>query len=535
MSCRKRFARLKGVGISRHRTRAGFVLFLVFVVVTMISLAGFSFAYLMGTESKAVRLHGDELQLLSVAASGEELIKVLLEQPLETRAELGGYHDNANLFRGVLVLDEPNRRARFSVVSPRVENGEALGLRFGLENESAKLHLGSVLAWEKLQAGIGRQCLLKLPGMTETLADSILDWMDADSRPRQFGAEDDFYTSRGVPYGPRNSVPVSLEELLLVRGMSRALLFGTDMNFNHMLDADESTSFADRMEAIRAGAESKWSTLLTVYSAERNRTPEGEPRIWLNDPNLPQLYKRLNGAFDKATADFVVAYRQFGPYPGAVPTGPTLTYRPDLSLPGRYNLASVLDLAGARVRASVRLANGYAYLSSPFESRGQAMREQLLRLLDYTSTVPSPWIPGRVNINLASRFVLQCVPGMYDSLIARILAGRDTSGRDDDPERRHPLWLLTEGLVDLPRMKSLLPFITGGGDVYRGQLVAYFDDGGATARVEVVIDATGPIPRQVYWKDLRVFGRGYPREMIGDASTQGTSQPAAPSRDAVDG
>lgn len=520
----------------RSRRRSGFVLFLVFIVVTMISLAGFSFACLMGTESKAVRLHGDELQLLSVAASGEELIKVLLEQPLATRSDIGGYYDNPNLFRGILVFDEPNRRARFSVVSPRIEQGEVRGLRFGLENESAKLHLGSVLAWEKLQAGAGRQALLKLPGMTETIADSILDWMDPDTRPRQFGAEEDYYASRAMPYGPRNAVPVSLEELLLVRGMSRALLFGTDANFNHMLDADESESFADRMESLRAGADSKWSTLLTVYSAERNLTPDGQPRIWLNDPDLAKLYKQLTAAFGRTAAEFVVAYRQFGPYTGSSSSASLgLVFRPDLAAPPRYNLNSVLDLVGARVRATVRLANSYAFLTSPFSLTGQDAREQLLHLMDMTSTVPTPWISGRVNINLAPQIVLQCIPGMYDSLIGRIMAGRDNSGREDDPERRHPLWLLTEGLVDLPRMKTLLPFITGGGDVYRGQIVAYFDDGGATARVEVVVDATGPTPRQVYWKDLRGFGRGYPRNMIGDAPTQGNAPSNVPTRDATDG
>ena len=63
-------------------------------------------------------------------------------------------------------------------------------------------------------------------------------------------------------------------------------------------------------------------------------------------------------------------------------------------------------------------------------------------------------------------------------------------------------------------MKQLLPYITTGGDVYRAQIVGYYSRPGPAGRVEVVIDATGRQPRQVYWKDLRIFGRGYPAELL---------------------
>ena len=85
----------------------------------------------------------------------------------------------------------------------------------------------------------------------------------------------------------------------------------------------------------------------------------------------------------------------------------------------------------------------------------------------------------------------------------------------DDPARRQPTWLLTEGLVDLARMKALLPYLTTGGDVHRAQIVGFFNDGGLSARAEAVIDATIHPARQVYYKDLTVFGRGYPPESLG--------------------
>ena len=64
-------------------------------------------------------------------------------------------------------------------------------------------------------------------------------------------------------------------------------------------------------------------------------------------------------------------------------------------------------------------------------------------------------------------------------------------------------------------MKALLPYLTCGGDVYRAQIVGFFDSQGPTARAEVVFDATQTPPRLVYAKDLRILGRGYAWETLG--------------------
>jgi hypothetical protein len=85
----------------------------------------------------------------------------------------------------------------------------------------------------------------------------------------------------------------------------------------------------------------------------------------------------------------------------------------------------------------------------------------------------------------------------------------------DDPARRHETWLLAEGLVTLEQMKALTPFITGGGRVFRAQIVGYYQGGQASSRAEVVFDATSPLPRIVLWRDLSHLGRGYSIETLG--------------------
>ncbi len=55
------------------------------------------------------------------------------------------------------------------------------------------------------------------------LVDSILDWRDPDDLHRLFGAEDDYYHSLTPSYECRNGEFETVEELLLVRGVSMEL------------------------------------------------------------------------------------------------------------------------------------------------------------------------------------------------------------------------------------------------------------------------------------------------------------------------
>src|SRR5204863_189714 len=62
--------------------------------------------------------------------------------------------------------------------------------------------------------------LMKLPNMTEEIADAIIDWIDADDNPRPNGAESATYSGMTPPYRCKNGPLDSIEELLLVRGVT---------------------------------------------------------------------------------------------------------------------------------------------------------------------------------------------------------------------------------------------------------------------------------------------------------------------------
>lgn len=62
--------------------------------------------------------------------------------------------------------------------------------------------------------------------MISTIIDSIMDWKDPDDLYRLNGAESDYYQSLPDPYSAKNDKFDAPEELILVRGVTREILYG---------------------------------------------------------------------------------------------------------------------------------------------------------------------------------------------------------------------------------------------------------------------------------------------------------------------
>ncbi len=93
-------------------------------------------------------------------------------------------------------------------------------------NESGKIALNGIT---DQTAVVLRNLLLRLDCTQEqadVIVDSILDWRDGDDLHRLNGAESDYYLSLPVPYRAKNGDFDTLEELLLVKGITQDLLYG---------------------------------------------------------------------------------------------------------------------------------------------------------------------------------------------------------------------------------------------------------------------------------------------------------------------
>ncbi len=503
------------------RSQRGMVLIVVLVAVVFMSLGAYTFTDLMLAHHASAQLSGQQVQARLLVDSGVDAMRLFLLNTPEAQAELGGTFDNPTSFQGVVVLpsEDPADRGAFSIVAPNVDSeGNLAGVRFGLENESTRLNLNALSYIDQAQQGAGRQMLMALPQMTEDVADAIMDWLDADSEPRELGCESEYYAGLPRPYAPRNGPLDTVEELLLVRGVTPQLLFGLDANRNGQLDpAEGAVDLTQNNPAANDPTMARgWSSYLTLYSTETNLDPNGKPRIFLNMPNMEELHRQLSAVFPADWSTFIVAYRQNGPalVTTSEPTkGESRT--PDLTKPGQFPITQVFDLIGATTQCRFENAQQTTTIASPFSSELVAMNVYLPTLLDFVTVNPARTIPGRININQASATILRGIPGIDENIVSEIIARRSLAEEDETGARRHETWIMTTGICTMEQMRTLAPFMTCGGSVHRAQVVGYFQGGTAASRAEVIWETSSVLPRVLFWRDISHLGRGYAVETLG--------------------
>jgi hypothetical protein len=581
------------------------VLIAVIVVVAILSLAAYRYSDLMTTQyveaENAVRAR----QVLAFADSGIQYAAALLGSPDNMTSFLqGNPYDNTAAFQDQIVQpgDQPYLQGRFSVVAPIYDGSvpnASNSFRFGVIDESSKINICTLVKQDPTTA---YNVLMMLPNMTPNLADAIVDWIDSNDTPRTNGAENDTYSGTNPAYQAKNGPIDSLEELLLVQGMTPQMLFGTDRNRNGILDPGED----DGTGTLDPGL----GSYLTLYTREQNIDSSGNPRIYVNGSGLQNIYNQLSTLVSPEVAAYLVIYRQYGPYgssgggggksgsgsgggsggsgggqqgSGLAPTslssgsgglsgsgssssqtggaasqggsmksggatsgqgttgsgaggasgqggagaggaGSTAAGPPkkgnlsnltpallDFNKAGSTNLSTLYDLINTQVLVPGKNPKdpGTIY-TSPLN--GVANQTAFLPLLlDHATAMKQNVIPGRVNVLTANQTVLTALPGITADNVQTILALRpqpaDLAGAD--PMFQTPAWLLTQAGLTVKQLTTLDPYITTVTQVYRVQVLGYFDQGPTFARVEAVIDTNGGRPRILMRRDISTLGKGF--------------------------
>ena len=502
--------------------RAGSILLLVLVVVAMMSLTVGSYLALMQNEHTATRYGGRRLQARLLVESGVEYLQAILSQTEDEIERQGGLSDNSDLLQSILVVEDTlsDFQGRFTVLVSAMENGLYDDLRYGIENESAKLNLNTLIEDDDDENDTARERLLAIPGIDSAMADAILDWLDEDDTPREFGVEQSHYQELSPSYQPRNGPLTALDELLMVQGVTPELLYGFDTNRSYAVDAQEQRARGALEEIDNNDGDMNRgiSAYLTLHSLEELKTSGGEDKINVNGADLEQLYEALRKVTSEAGAKFIVAYRQNGPATKEA-TGEALdtaSLELDLKKEATTEIASLFDLVDARVSVQVKKDKPVKMLNSPWKNAPTTYRNGFRDLLDHVQVDDSKQIAGRVNIDLASRPVLKSIPGMTEIVVDQILSQRVSESRGAEGEVRHPVWILAKGIVTLEEMKQIAPYVTTGGDVFSAQVVGYFEGTSPRARAEVILDRTGEKPKIVSWQELSQLGPGVDRRVLGD-------------------
>jgi len=99
---------------------------------------------------------------------------------------------------------------------------------FILEDERGKIDLNKSPD-EDIRLVLGEMLELQgeSPAMADRLLNAILDWKDSDNLPREGGAEDETYEQRRPAYVAANGPFKSVEELLLVEGITYEMFYGS--------------------------------------------------------------------------------------------------------------------------------------------------------------------------------------------------------------------------------------------------------------------------------------------------------------------
>jgi general secretion pathway protein K len=98
--------------------------------------------------------------------------------------------------------------------------------RVDIQDESGKVNVN--FASEEQLRSLVEAIGISKPD-SDIITDSILDWKDPDNLSHLNGAENDYYETLNPPYKAKNGTITSMEELLLIRGITPEYFYGRPM------------------------------------------------------------------------------------------------------------------------------------------------------------------------------------------------------------------------------------------------------------------------------------------------------------------
>jgi general secretion pathway protein K len=197
----------------------GVALIMVLWVIAILSVVVLEFCFAMRTEVNITQNYKEELQLYAIAQGGFQ----------RAVAELIFKHDpKVQQMRKALqtlqTQEIPLDKKEW------VTDGRPYPLSFDqgsceikIMSEAGKININLVsdITLRKIIGNLGLEGEAR-----DIVVDSILDWRDPDDFQRLNGAENEYYQSLKAPYNCKNGNLDSIEELLLVRGITPDLFYG---------------------------------------------------------------------------------------------------------------------------------------------------------------------------------------------------------------------------------------------------------------------------------------------------------------------
>lgn len=194
----------------------GVALIMVLWIMTILSTIVLEFCFTMRTEINITKNYRNDFMLYAMAEGGLE--RSILELIYKHDQKIQAIRRQKTKEEIVPAEREwiTDDRAYFL----RYSNGDC---EMRVMNEGGKLNINQISEslLRKILSNLGLE-----DEQRDIIADSIMDWRDPDDFYRLNGAENDYYQSLKEPYNCKNGPLDSIEELLLVRGITREIFYG---------------------------------------------------------------------------------------------------------------------------------------------------------------------------------------------------------------------------------------------------------------------------------------------------------------------
>ena len=210
-----------------YTNQNGIALMVVLWVLVLLMALATEFAFSMKGEVNTTRNFKEDAETYHLAKAGIHLgmAEVLLP------ASFHALHPDRGLVIGPPTMkaqEEATEGAKNTYRSIERE-GIPLGrgtITYSLEDENSKIPINKATRNTLVK-------VLTIAGVEngekrDIIADSILDWIDANKNHRLNGAENYFYQNLTPPHFSKNAPIENLDELLKVRGINEKILYGND-------------------------------------------------------------------------------------------------------------------------------------------------------------------------------------------------------------------------------------------------------------------------------------------------------------------
>jgi type II secretory pathway component PulK len=513
------------------RARPAFILPVVLVLIGFLALIMAGFMFFVRAELAGVQAERDSQQARLAAESGlQEVITVLRT----ARDDPNAWWDKPDRFRHVLVWSEGYKRNedpvkkmgnrleilhggskitpawRYSVVAENLD-GLPDTMRYGITPEASKLNLNTASEQEIEALLLDVLPKLGIENAQELIA-ALLDWMDPDDDTRSGGAETDYYSTLKPGYKAKNGPLDTIDELLLVKGFSAAILYGEDTNRNGILDRNEddgtaSFPYYDNADGIldrglapyitvwskvpgatqaqgpsgasgpsgAAGPSGASGPAGTQPAARGNPRTAGSPRSGSANPDKDSQKQKAKDQ-SQTRDDTKGAAGDPNTLLGAAGAAPQGATGPGTGETG--------DPTGA---ADPNETAGPTGASGPSGASGQAGA-------------------GLINVNTASARVLRAI-GISAEEADKVVAQRTLQ----DPETLKTTdWLVASEALTPETYAAVKDRLTTRAYQFHVEIVGYADHTPLARRYEWIIEMRGPAAQVLYHRDLTSLGIAWP-------------------------